>query len=230
MMKLLKSAVPLLGLIFLAWLAFVDNIPIGYGDANSYISPDAFFESNPHPLHQAEEEQGLVDFADYLDFASRLEGISYDKTIETNLDTTGDGTNELVRSEIKVNANGCSVINSIEKDAQIIWIEEIDLNKRDLEIYFGKERMNGIDIQKALAYLGNTFSRFIETTESFAKSGVYDALLHSTARQEVSTEIKALQNYRGCFVFKRNPAESAVFVWNEETSRFSQLIEFNSEV
>jgi len=224
---------PFLLLCFLISLFFVDNIESG-GESD-HISEESFFESkNPHLNHDISGKKlnGSEDLTAFENFLLDLGNRPLYFVSKTNMDTTGDGKNELVISEVRVNGNSCLIRNSIEKDGKIIWDDEFTLNDDHVKTLFGKEEYADGLLPYSLFYMGLKYSRF---TEKLPNDGLLNNRISRLSRIHFKNKnttptgrfslTRCLENYSGVYVFDLNMANPGIHVWEDISGSFVKLVD-----
>lgn len=222
----ISNLLPYAGMVFLLYLAFVNNIPGNSG-------PD---ESGCEEISQdkGDEDQylGFVELNEFLDFMNKENNSILNYSQEEYLDTTGDGENELVRSSFRIENNVCLIEHEIVKNNVKIWEESFQIANGNLEFYFGNFELDESQKEKALSYLGLINSTFVEKIDiskesDYRKRKILDYHFRNsnlTFQQKInSTFYSYLTNYTGHYVFKRIGANAGIFMWDNVEKRFVEV-------
>lgn len=228
----LKGLIFLLSLSVLAFITFVDNIPINIGDEHTYISQDEWYESN-HPRVNnfceigKEEKSGLIDLNDFYLYLNEISGNTFYKHDISYLDTTGDGKNEKVHSIVKVVNQECRITNYIEKNNEVIWKDELTISMDMAASFIGSSVLLDNYGPYLLYYLGEVKSRF---TEKLEQNHLFDQRKKDLLRRQnkgqsldalyESSLSQSMENYKGLYLFRMNEGQKGIYMWDKEKSEF----------
>ncbi len=233
-----KVWIPMLVLYFLFSIFFVENIGLDVDNENQCQSEIESTSINDF----GEEELGLamkesfVDLEDFEDFLYGLGNKPLYKHSELYFDTTGDGSKELVKETVALNGDICEVNQEIYKEGKLIWGNTIRLNHTDLKTMFGNHEAIKNIAPYALFYLGLTISPFIEKMEN---NSLYDDRSKRIIRNHLedsdldisemyNSEVgEQISDYKGYFIFKRNPGQNSIYMWDELKQEFIQVYKNN---
>lgn len=221
-----STILPYAGMVFLIYLAFVNNIP-GHSGLE-----DNKFEDIIRDSGAVEQYAGFIGLNEFLEFMKKENNTIVNYSHEEYLDTTGDGENELVRSSFKIANNVCQIEHVIIKDDEKIWDERFQISESELDIYFGNIELIESQKEKALGFLGLVHSPFVEKID-VSKESVHRKrkLLeyhfrnsNLTFQQKINSEFyNDLTNYCGHFIFKRNAANAGIYMWDKATKSFIEV-------
>jgi hypothetical protein len=226
---------PLILLCFLLSLFFINNIAPS-GD-NSFVSQESIFEDiNPHVKSEIGgfDKKINIDYEDFEKYLSNLGNKPLHYTSRKYMDTTGDGEDEVVITEIKVIGQTCLVRNSIEKGNKVIWNDNLILNDDHVKQFIGEGEFVDSLLPYSLFYLGMKYSDF---TEKLPVDGLFEHkinqfnMLHHNNSQQNNTfnENSEFRNhltaYSGVYVYDLNIGNPGIHVWDEKSYTFIKIVD-----
>jgi len=236
-----KYWLPFITICFLFSIFFVKNISTDDGNTNQNrfqeesCSLNNFGEEESACIHK----ESFVDLNDFEEFLSNLGNKALHRHSELYFDTTGDGSNELVKETVTINEGICEVNQEIYKDGRLIWENTIELNETHMKYLFRNKEVTENIEDYALFYLGLTYSPFIEKMEKCSQGNARSKIIIRNHLKDSGLSInemylsnigKRIMNYKGYFIFKRNPGENSIYMWDEKTQEFMQVYKPNKEL
>lgn len=242
----LKKYLPLFGIAFLTYLAFVENISVNLGSDGTYIDQEEFFKQNYPTMREFTKEESdensncsFVDLADFDRFLNEESILNYHYKNEQYLDTTGDGDKEVVKTSVEIIDGTCRVNQQILKHGKHIWNESFAFNKADLSFYFGEKAFTDEESLSALFYLGLSHSKFTEkmsNPEGYPErlqllTGNYFRDSNLLEKDKLNSEfMKELRAYKGYYVFKRHSSDLGIYIWDKSNEAFVEVFKPESSV
>jgi hypothetical protein len=178
-------------------------------------------------------------FRDFKKFISEYQNKPLNYERSSDLDVTGDGKAEIIRSAIVPEKGNYLVINQILQNNKPIWTDTLHYQDAYGENTWGEDSTYTLLKPYSAFYESSHYTRFVDEQplpELLSQEGIMAAVLQTrksqlqkqnSGKKDFTTELKAyekyLENYKGKMVLKQTLSDAEGYIWYQPDQQFVLL-------
>ena len=182
-------------------------------------------------LLTSKAQNSFIDLEDFSAFVNAYSGrpLYYEKVWEE--DTTGDGSMETIKSIVSLNDDGCKIHNTITKDTDVLWDDEMVIDDVHSAYLFGSQENYQDHYPFTAFYLGVLNAAFIDELNhmhadyDYRKKFFLNKLVGSHEVEQLKAAHESelanyLDNYKGKYIFKLSMGQRDIHIWDPAVKAF----------